>query len=128
MLELPFRNPKDVNPRLAEKIIERICREAGLIQTMKSPLSAFPGSIHWHYKKKGETGTLELTFWPAKNRLWAQVQSGRRADWIFEELPGLRRSIEAALRASAGKRTLVRLDPSAARGIGSEPRAGVKGR
>jgi hypothetical protein len=99
MLEIAFRVPAKFVPRRAERIIERTAKEHGLILGMKAELASFPGSIHWHYKKKGVSGTLELTLWPAEKKIWAQVQAGRKAGWIFEELPGLRRRIEAALRA-----------------------------
>lgn len=101
MVEIEFRVPAKFAPRRAERIIERIAQTFGLIEAMKSPLASFPGSIHWHYKKKGESGTLELTLWPAEKKIWAQVQEGRKADWIFGELPRLRRAIEAALRSRA---------------------------
>ena len=100
MFEIAFRVPaKFVQRRRAERIIEEIAKEHGLVLGMKGELAGFPGSIHWHYKKKDVSGTLELTLWPAEKKMWAQAQAGRKADWIFEELPSLRRSIEAALRA-----------------------------
>ena len=101
MIEIAFRVPAKFAPRRAEKIIERVAQEFDLIEGMKSPRARFPGSIHWHYKKKGERGTLELTLWPAEKKIWAQVQDGRKADWIFEELPQIRRTIEVALRSRA---------------------------
>lgn len=99
MTEIEFRVPQNFNAQNAERAIEEICEKAGLVLGKKGALASFPGSIHWHYKKKQQSGTLELTLWPAQNRLWAQVQAGRKAPWIFAELPRLRRAIEAALRA-----------------------------
>jgi len=65
---------------------------------MKGAQASFLGSIHWHYKRKGQKGTLELTLYAAERRLWAQVQEGRKAPWIDEELPRLQRAIERELK------------------------------
>jgi hypothetical protein len=49
--------------------------------------------------KRGiQPGTLEVTLWEAKRRLWASVQDGRRAAWIDEALPRVKDAVETALR------------------------------
>ena len=69
MFEIAFRVPaKFVQRRRAERIIEEIAKEHGLVLGMKGELTGFPGSIHWHYKKKDVSGTLEPTLWPAEKK------------------------------------------------------------
>src|ERR1700679_3690228 len=67
--------------RAAEKI-EQVCAALGLTMSMKTSQAAFPGSTHWHYKNKKLKGTLELTLYIPARRVWANVQSGRKAPWI----------------------------------------------
>jgi hypothetical protein len=62
--------------------IERTLLDCGLRSTLKGTLRAFPGCVHWHFKKGRASGTLELTMWPAEKRIWFSVQRGRRAAWI----------------------------------------------
>jgi hypothetical protein len=84
----------------AEASIESVCAAHGLELTMKTSLANFPGSIHWHYENKREKGTLELTVFPRDRRIWAQVQSGRKAPWIEIVLPRVQKDIERKLRLS----------------------------
>lgn len=72
-----------------ERRVEAVLHRQGLLLTMKGTLKSHPGCIHWHFKKGREPGTLELTLWPARRRLWIKVQSGRTAPWIDELLPPL---------------------------------------
>lgn len=99
MQEVEFVIPKRCNLEGAEKLIEEVCNAMGLEVAMKGSLSAYPGSIHWHYKMgRKQKGTLELTLFMAGRRIWAQVQSSRNAQWIDDVLPKVRRSIESRLR------------------------------
>lgn len=72
-----------------EREVEESLRNYGLDISMKGTLAKHPGSIHWHWIKKGSKGTCELTWLPSQQKLWFQVHSGRRADWITELLPEL---------------------------------------
>jgi hypothetical protein len=99
MQEIEFTVPtKDLDQ--AEAVIESVCAAHGLQAGMKSQLASFPGSIHWHYKKPREKGTLELTLFRRDRRIWAQVQEGRLAPWISTVLPLVRSAIERELRNS----------------------------
>ena len=80
-------------------VVEGSCDQIGLRQTMKDTLRKYPGCVHWHYKRPGLTGTLEVTAWPEERRLWMTVQDGRRARWIDEALPGLKREMKRRLVA-----------------------------
>ena len=68
---------------------------------MKGTQSKFPGSIHWNFKRPRQKGTLELTLLIPEQRIWAQVQDGRKAPWIDDELPVLQRTIEKGLKSLA---------------------------
>src|ERR1700677_1697971 len=83
-----------------DQIIESLCRAHGLSVTMKATLSKYPGSIHWHWKRGRERGTLEVTLWPRERRLWFSMQDGRRAQWVMESA----RRIKAELEEGTGPR------------------------
>jgi hypothetical protein len=98
MLEVEFSVPQKCDLKLVERLIEEICAGRGLQVAMKGSQSKFPGSVHWHYKREKQKGTLELTLFPASRRLWAKVAKGRKAPWIDLELPPLRREVEKKLK------------------------------
>lgn len=82
-------------------VVEGSCDHMGLRQTMKGTLGKYPGCVHWHYKLPGQSGTLEVTAWPAERKLWITVQDRRRAAWIDESLPGLKGEMKQRLAALA---------------------------
>ncbi|MDN4593723.1 hypothetical protein [Polycladomyces subterraneus] len=90
--------PANCNFDHAKKVIEQCCREEGLQITLTGSLSSYPGSTHWHFKKGRERGTLEVTIWPIKNRIWFSVQKGRTSEWIEEVIQRLKHSIESRLK------------------------------
>jgi hypothetical protein len=98
--ELEFAVPEQYDMAGAEKLIEKVCAGRGLGVAMKGSLKGYPGCVHWHYKRPGHKGTLEITVYPEARRIWAQVQDGRRAPWIDAELPRLQREIEGELHAA----------------------------
>ena len=79
----------------------RACADEGLRVRPMGALKQYPGSTHWHVSRANERGTLEITWWPAENRLWFKVAAGRTAMWINHASPKLRARLEAALRQSA---------------------------
>ena len=57
--------------------------ELGLSVASDGTLKVYPGSRHWHLRKPGTSGTLEVTHWPAKSRLWVAYHSNRIGDgWV----------------------------------------------
>jgi hypothetical protein len=98
MREIEFAVPRDANLIDAERFIEKICLKHGLVLAMKDSLAAYPGCVHWHYKRQNQKGTLELTLFSQDRRVWVKVQEGRNAPWVQEELPGLQIAIELALK------------------------------
>jgi hypothetical protein len=59
----------------------------GLRVASDGTLRRYPGSRHWHLKKVGSSGTLEVTHWPAKERLWVSYHANRigGAGWVAQE-------------------------------------------
>ena len=98
MHEIEFTEPSKCELARADGVIEKVCGERGLEIAKKGTLASFPGSTHWHFRKPGVKGTLEITMFAPERRVWAQVQDGRKATWIEEELPAIQRSIERELR------------------------------
>jgi hypothetical protein len=97
VIETEFAMPKGCDVKCVERTVERVCGMRGLLMALKGSLSQYPGSIHWHFKKDRRKGTLELTLYPAKSRLWSKVPAGRKALWIDETLPSLKNQVEAEL-------------------------------
>ncbi len=96
MTDFPVTLAAGLAPQRVESLVEGCCRELGLIPAMKSSLAKYPGSIHWHFRKPRAVGTLEMTLWPAKARLWITIQDGRRTPWTEETVPELMQRLQAA--------------------------------
>jgi len=94
MTELDIPLPVDSSTDQLKRCVLIACDELGLAISMETTLVSYPGSVHWHIKNGQEKGTLELTTWPGRRRLWAKVQEGRRADWIEQTLPELCQKIQ----------------------------------
>jgi GT2 family glycosyltransferase len=80
-----------------EKTIEKSCKEYGLSLKLKSSLAKYPDSVHWHYKKGREPGTLEITFLKKEKRLWFSVQSKRKGPWIRSAISHLKAKFEGGV-------------------------------
>ncbi|MFL6429276.1 MAG: hypothetical protein ACJ71S_13605 [Acidobacteriaceae bacterium] len=98
MMEIEFAVPQGYSLSGAASLIEKACIGCGLRISTRATLSSYPGCIHWHVKRGIQSGTLELTLWETKRRIWASVQDERRAPWIDEALPQMKDAIETALR------------------------------
>lgn len=62
-------------------MVELFCAREGLSTTVKTTLKGVPGSVHWHFKKVAEPGTLEVTYSPLDSSLYISVHKNRRARW-----------------------------------------------
>jgi hypothetical protein len=100
MIELAVPVPAGADLAHIEDTVESLCADAGLRQTLKGTLASYPGCVHWHYARARERGTLEVTCWPAQQRLWFKVSAGRAAPWISTLLPQLQTTLAAALAAA----------------------------
>ncbi|MDQ3457702.1 MAG: hypothetical protein M3498_00130 [Deinococcota bacterium] len=77
--------------------IEEAARALGLVTTQVTTLAKYPGSVHWHFKRGRERGTLEATYWPEQNRAWLSYRSGREANWMTPTVQQFGRLVEAAV-------------------------------
>jgi hypothetical protein len=98
MTEVEFTVPQGYSLSGAAALIEKACRDCDLRVSTRATLASYPGCIHWHVKRGIQPGTLELTLWESKRRMWASVQDGRHAAWIDEALPRVKDAIETAWR------------------------------
>lgn len=97
MKEIEFSIPANSDLSGTEGLVEQVCSELGLLLRMKSSLSKYPGCVHWHFGKRGEKGTLEITVFPLGARIWAAVHAGRKGDWIEAILPQIKARVEESL-------------------------------
>jgi hypothetical protein len=89
--------PENYDLRKAAKLIDRLCNEDGLVQRMKSTLKGSVGSTHWHYGRKSQNGTLEITLRPAESRILFSIHDNRRGPWTNETLDRLVTATRQAL-------------------------------
>ena len=85
-IEVPA--PSDCDPAMILMQIECSVSDAGLLAT-RLELRSYPGATHWHIRRPGAKGTLELTYWPSVGRLWFAVHANRRAGWIAPAIEDL---------------------------------------
>ena len=97
MIEVELQIPVSAKSNSVVKIVEQVSNANGLTQVLKGTLASYPGSVHWHFKKNKEKGTLEITWWKIESRLWFKVAKGRMGEWVDEILPKLKRQIEISL-------------------------------
>jgi 2-polyprenyl-6-hydroxyphenyl methylase/3-demethylubiquinone-9 3-methyltransferase len=71
-------------------LVPAACAAEGLTCTLQNTLKGHPGSTHWHFKRRRERGTLEITWHPATRRLWMTVQEGRKGPWIDDAVERLK--------------------------------------
>jgi len=75
--------------------IDRIANELGFVIASRTTLATIPGSIHWHIRKTGFSGTLEITIEPTTNQVWFGIHSNREASWIDDAIHELSQRIVA---------------------------------
>ncbi|SRR5258708_11469388 len=97
MTEIEITVPLQTDLSQAEQIIEQCCKAEGLSASLKVSLAKYPGCIHWHFKRDGQRGTLEITLWASMRRIWFSIHTGRTGDWIEETVTCLKQDLERAL-------------------------------
>ena len=82
---------------LADRL-EAECLSQPLRITLKSTLKSFSGCTHWHFKhiETKQAGTLELTWWPARQRAWFKIAAGRAGAWQMPVMAALHEKLRAA--------------------------------
>ena len=101
MTEIEITIPLQTNLTQAGQIIERCCMAEGLSASLKGSLSKYPGCIHWHFKRDGQRGTLEITLWTNVRRIWFSIHTGRTGAWIEETVARLKQDLEKDLALHA---------------------------
>ncbi len=96
MYELEIPLSARLTAECASALVEAMVAAEGLEVRLRGTLVRFPGSLHWHLASPAARGTVEVTYWPARNRLWLSVQAGRRAEWIPQALPRLQAALAPA--------------------------------
>ncbi len=77
----------------------------GLLLTLTTTHSSYPGSIHWHFKPERRIrGVLDLTYWPDGGRLWLSVRA-QDADWIGPAAESLADSLTDVLAGPPARPT-----------------------
>ena len=97
---LTIKIPVRASIKLAIGIIEASSFAEGLTVALRGTLKKCPGSTHWHWKRPGAKGTLEVTLWPQGQVVLLSVQASRDAPWIREILPRLEAALRAELRGT----------------------------
>jgi hypothetical protein len=97
MIEVDLQIPDSVEAEAVIRMVEQVCASNDLTCSRKGTLVGYPGSIHWHFKRNGYKGTLEITWWESGQRLWFKVAKGRTSEWILEILPRLKEQMEKML-------------------------------
>ena len=92
-----IRVPPAADPILVANSIETVITDAGLRVVVRRTLVTYPKSHHWHLKRGRDAGTLELTWWPVRNRLWASVHANRAGQWAIAAMDSLCRALEDCL-------------------------------
>ena len=59
----------------------------GLRISVTTTLRTYPGSLHWHLKRPGLAGVLEITVLPAKAEGWISIHANRQGEWIEPLIP-----------------------------------------
>jgi len=80
-----------------EDAVERGCLHLGLELRFKTSLAKYPGSVHWHFGRTKQNGTLEVTLWEREKSLWLSVHSGRAGAWTDAAMIELKSRLESEL-------------------------------
>ena len=97
MTQLCVHIPPQFPAERVAAVVDAAVQQMSLDIVSRGTLKTYPGSVHWHTKRDTESGTLEITWWPQRRRLWLKVQRGRTAKWIDEAMPQLKAQLEQAL-------------------------------
>ncbi len=94
MIEVELQIPDSIETESVIRVVEQVCASNELTCRLKGTLVSYPGSVHWHFKRGRQKGTLEMTWWESEHRIWFKVANGRSGEWMLESLPQLKEQIE----------------------------------
>jgi hypothetical protein len=96
-----LRVPSAVDPDTIDQIVEAAIDMNGLCIVARVTLATYPSSQHLHVKLEKQPGTLEVTWWPPKNRLWMSVHANRSGAWTTAAMQQIGDAIEEQLQMAA---------------------------
>ena len=105
MRNLEVDIPQGCNLKGADWIIRLLCKKEGLSMKTRGTLKSYPGSTHWHFNRRSEKGTLEVTLWPKESKIWFSIHDNRNGTWTDEVVDRL---AVAARKAFESKRVKAR--------------------
>lgn len=97
MREREIRLPDSIAGEAVEEAVQSAVGRVGASVTLDGTLRSYPGSRHWHLQARGRVGTLEVTYWPSRNRLWVSLHVNRAGDWAGEAFDRLANALQASL-------------------------------
>jgi hypothetical protein len=103
MYELDIPLSERLTVERATQLVEALANAEGLDVRLRGTLARYPGSLHWRLAAPTARDTLEVTYWPARNRLWLSIQAGWGADWIPQAVPGLQAALDPAAERAQGE-------------------------
>ena len=101
----------------AARLVESMAEAEGLRITLRGTLAQHPGSLHWHFKRGREPGTLEVTLLQRERCIRLAVQAGRIGPWTTGAIERLAAAlgIIAELRMSLAPTQISRSNSSGGR-------------
>jgi hypothetical protein len=98
MREIELSLPRGLDECEVEQAIDRAIKVRGLSLSLRGSLKKYPGCVHWHVRNGRESGTLEITWSPQRQRAWFSIQSARSAEWIEEAIEQLAQTVQRELK------------------------------
>jgi hypothetical protein len=98
--------------------VEAACKAHGLQIALTTTLKSYPGSKHWHLRRRRPPksgaegprpanewlpGLIEVTHWPERGRLWVSVHESRDGGWARAACPAFARTLAAKVNGKARK-------------------------
>jgi hypothetical protein len=99
LLEVKVRVPPRADLSGADRMVERCCANEGLTMTVRRSLRMSEDNVHWHFRKEGERGTLEITLLRAERGISLYIHDNRRGSWIPSTIRSLKPAIERGLKS-----------------------------
>lgn len=82
MERIPLSWSCDLDAAKLAAAVSQVATELDLTPDAPTTLKTLPGSLHWHVRKRGENGVLEVTLLPDRKSGSVSVHDNRSAPWI----------------------------------------------
>src|SRR5690242_11873438 len=85
----------------ANHVVAETAKALELLIVSEGTLKTYPGSRHWHMKRPGAWGTLEVTVRPELKKLYVIYHANRIGNgWVVETAPKMAEMLSRALDGS----------------------------